>query len=281
MTPSTLPGAFVVWGLGGFVSLYRWCYADCMPPRRVVPATALLCALAWSAVAQSDPWLVRYYANYAADLQESWREFELVTSARDHDERLNATLPVTYDTEPAGAVLTLLDHRTGQPLQTCEAPCALFVDPARRYAVMAFRWGFEPGWSHYAPDMEPGERRIDLGRDFAALRARKGACYKAWQASDKLDAEATPCFRYPPRMPRSAERSGHCMVRFDVDTRGQPVNVDAFRCSDPLFKTPSETAISWWHYTPRTERGQALVQERIVSRMSFRLNDANGDPIPE
>jgi hypothetical protein len=226
-------------------------------------------------------WLVDRDVKFEEFVQQSLRQFELVKSVRAFDTRLNATEKVSFETVPSRAVLTLHDIDTGEPLESCTSPCSLSLDPANDYGLAAYRAGHIPVFQGINIDIPERLRTVDLGPDFRQLYIKKLQCRLEWQKSEKEDSDATPCFRIPPQMPEGAKRSGHCQMVFDVDETGQPRNIRVTFCTDPIYEAPSMGTIHWWHYTPKTERGQALVQTGIESKMTFRLADEAGNLIPE
>ena len=52
-------------------------------------------------------------------------------------------------------------------------------------------------------------------------------------------------------MPPRAEKSGHCKVRFDVSPEGTPFNIDAYSCTQSVFKRESIKATSKFKYNPK------------------------------
>ena len=89
------------------------------------------------------------------------------------------------------------------------------------------------------------------------------------------DRDAQPIRPPTPSYPsRAAERGteGTCEVRFDVDTRGKPYNVQA-TCSDNVFKREAERAVSRVEFAPKIIRGKAAERRNVVYPLEFKLND--------
>lgn len=87
------------------------------------------------------------------------------------------------------------------------------------------------------------------------------------------DRDAQPIRPPTPSFPqRAAERglSGTCDVRFDVDTRGKPYNVSA-TCSDNIFKSEAERAVSRVEFAPKIVRGQAVERRNVVYPLEFKI----------
>lgn len=87
------------------------------------------------------------------------------------------------------------------------------------------------------------------------------------------DRDAQPIRPPTPSFPqRAAERglSGTCDVRFDVDTRGKPYNVQA-TCSDNIFKSEAERAVSRVEFAPKIVRGQAVERRNVVYPLEFKI----------
>lgn len=89
------------------------------------------------------------------------------------------------------------------------------------------------------------------------------------------DRDAQPIRPPTPSYPqRAAERGieGSCEVRFDVDTRGRPYNVQA-DCSDSVFKREAERAVSKVEFAPKIIRGKAAERRNVVYPLEFTLQD--------
>ena len=89
------------------------------------------------------------------------------------------------------------------------------------------------------------------------------------------DRDAQPIRPPAPSYPnRAAERGteGSCDVRFDVDTRGKPYNVEA-TCTDNVFKREAERAVSRVEFAPKIIRGQPAERRNVVYPLEFKLSD--------
>jgi len=87
------------------------------------------------------------------------------------------------------------------------------------------------------------------------------------------DRDAQPIRPPTPSFPqRAAERglSGSCDVRFDVDTRGKPYNVQA-TCTDNIFRSEAERAVSRVEFAPKIVRGQAVERRNVVYPLEFKI----------
>ena len=88
------------------------------------------------------------------------------------------------------------------------------------------------------------------------------------------DRDAQPIRPPVPTYPqRAAERGieGTCDVRFDVDTRGRPYNVQA-NCSDSVFKREAERAVQRVEFAPKIVRGQPAERRNVVYPLQFQLD---------
>lgn len=95
------------------------------------------------------------------------------------------------------------------------------------------------------------------------------------------DRDPQPIVRVEPIMPPRAERSGHCMIRFDISAGGKPYNVAATYCSQSLFKRPSIRSVQKWNYHPEIRDGVTIARTGLQSRITFQLADENDNIIPE
>ncbi|MEL6662730.1 MAG: TonB family protein [Pseudomonadota bacterium] len=78
-----------------------------------------------------------------------------------------------------------------------------------------------------------------------------------------------PLPQFPRRM---AERGveGACEVRFNVNARGEPVDIDA-DCTDIGFARAAEQAVARVRFFPKIVRGQAVERRNVVYPLDFRL----------
>ena len=87
------------------------------------------------------------------------------------------------------------------------------------------------------------------------------------------DRDAQPIRPPIPVYPtRAAERGkeGDCEVRFDVDTRGKPYNIQA-DCTDSVFNREAERAVSKVEFAPKIVRGKPAERKNVVYPLEFRL----------
>lgn len=64
---------------------------------------------------------------------------------------------------------------------------------------------------------------------------------------------------------------GSCEVRFDVDSRGRPYNVNAV-CSDEVFRRSAERAVARAEFAPRIVDDQAVERRNVVYPLAFNLS---------
>jgi len=80
-----------------------------------------------------------------------------------------------------------------------------------------------------------------------------------------------PVVTYPNRaLERGTE--GDCQVRFDVDVRGRPYNVQA-DCTNSVFKREAERAVSRVEFAPKIVSGEARERRNVVYPLVFNLDD--------
>lgn len=87
------------------------------------------------------------------------------------------------------------------------------------------------------------------------------------------DRDAQPIRPPIPVYPtRAAERGieGECEVRFDVDTRGKPYNIQA-TCDESVFKREAERAVSKVEFAPKIVRGKPAERRNVVYPIAFTL----------
>lgn len=78
-----------------------------------------------------------------------------------------------------------------------------------------------------------------------------------------------PQVTYPQR---AAERGteGSCEVRFNVNGRGEPYDVEA-DCTDSVFRREAERAVSRVRFAPKIVRGQAVERRNVVYPLEFTM----------
>lgn len=208
--------------------------------------------------------------------------FRLIMREESFEERFNAVNPVTIKTKPEGAISTLYDFNTGEPLETCKTPCDLHIDNSSLYFAVALKPGHNPYPMIFSGKNEDNTRpEVWLGINYFDMIQKARTCYKDFQDAPKVDGDVSPCLRVPPVMPPWAEESGHCKVIFDVTAKGRIKNAKTTSCTHDYYKQPSLQSMTWWAYTPKVERGVAVNQIGVPSKISFKLSDENGNLIPE
>ena len=209
-------------------------------------------------------------------------DYRLVMKEETFPERPNAILPLHIETIPSGARVTLHELSTGSPVETCFSPCTLMRQTGGKYMVSAFRLGFFPNaMDRSEAAVEEETLKLPLYLDYFKAVFQHQKCKSLFEKSDKIDGEATPCYRIPAPMPIEAKTSGHCIMTFDLTKFGIPQNIKANYCTAEYFEFMSELAISWWRYNPKVDRGIPVSQSGLETKMTFRLKNEEGNLIPE
>ncbi|MGJ8559053.1 MAG: energy transducer TonB [Litorimonas sp.] len=95
------------------------------------------------------------------------------------------------------------------------------------------------------------------------------------------DRDAQPLVRIPPIMPPRADKSGHCVVKFNVSPDGAPFDVETTYCTESLFSRPTVKSVQKWKYNPKIQDGRPVGRVGVVSKITFRLTDERGNVLPE
>ncbi len=99
-----------------------------------------------------------------------------------------------------------------------------------------------------------------------------------------MDKDAQPIIRSVAVVPNKAlrdGRSGHCLMRFDVDSLGQPFNVSAYYCSHRMFEANSVKATKKFKYLPKYRGGVPVNMTGVETRITYHVLDENGKILPE
>lgn len=102
----------------------------------------------------------------------------------------------------------------------------------------------------------------------AALAATAGMA-----AASPEDRDAQPIDPPVPSYPLEAammDLPGNCVVRFDVDVEGLPVNITA-TCTDTIFCTESKRAISRVLFAPKVVDGEPVMRTDVVYPLQYQL----------
>jgi len=95
------------------------------------------------------------------------------------------------------------------------------------------------------------------------------------------DKNAQPIVRIPPSIPRRATKSGHCLMRFDVNNKGKPLNIVATSCTDRVFEHEAIKSVQKWEFKPRYVNRVSVARKGVETKVTFKLTDKNGNIIPE
>lgn len=228
-------------------------------------------------------WLSSYLnennKRFEESVQLQLRDFRLLKTVRNFDERFNDNRPIEIKTEPVGAIATLHDISTGEPLEVCETPCSLHVNQVSEYLLVIYKLSHEPVIFPIAYGDDVGN--VWLGADYMEIERKHFTCRLEFMAREKTDSDAEVCLRTPPIMPANAQKSGHCKVAFDVSKEGRPENIKTTYCTEEHFSAPSIQSVHWWFYHPKVERGSAVQRPGVGTTIRYRLTDESGVNIPE
>ena len=131
-----------------------------------------------------------------------------------------------------------------------------------------------------AAKMKPSEPIVPLGGD-RNLDWKPPIISSGTPIVKISDQDETPLFRVEPVMPPRAQRSGHCIVKFNLSADGSPYDITAQSCSQNLFERPSIKAVNKWKYKAKIVEGQRVARKGLTTRLSFNLSDERGRIIPE
>lgn len=84
-----------------------------------------------------------------------------------------------------------------------------------------------------------------------------------------------------PQTPRKAKKSGHCKVKYDVNSLGATTNVRAVSCTDKIFEKPSLESVKKYYYDPSLPENSSLPYCNIERQVSYRIIGKDGKLIPE
>lgn len=182
-----------------------------------------------------------------------------------------------------GAVGSVHDVKTGEILFGCDLPCSVDINGQSDYVIVMRKLGHLPDIRVFDPTYPVGEPFSQfMSESMIEHGERIGQCWADHEAAGFPDVtEPTVCARLPPVMPEQANRSGHCMIQFDVLETGWVTNERTVSCTQPLFAKASLSAIQMWYYVPKTQRGQTLRTTGFETKITFRLTDESGVLIDE
>lgn len=108
------------------------------------------------------------------------------------------------------------------------------------------------------------------------------AC-KETKETRKMIGDRSPelCYEKEPYVPYSVVESGHCMMRYDVDIAGKPVNVRSKGCMALEFAEPAKVYVKACKYKPAITDGRAIYRRYFKDRVEFAVTSDNGWKVPE
>jgi len=95
------------------------------------------------------------------------------------------------------------------------------------------------------------------------------------------DREVQPLVRISPIMPPRADKSGHCLVRFNVSAEGTPFDVKTTYCTQALFERATIKSVQKWKFNPKVVNGRNVAMTGVENKVTYRLTDERGRLIPE
>lgn len=95
------------------------------------------------------------------------------------------------------------------------------------------------------------------------------------------DMDAVPLVRIPPRMPASANKSGHCKVSININESGRVTDAMTTYCTDEIFQQASVKSVMKWVYQPKLTNGVPTSRCGVETKISYRMMNAKGKLLPE
>lgn len=95
------------------------------------------------------------------------------------------------------------------------------------------------------------------------------------------DGDVQPLVRISPIMPPRAEKSGHCLVRFNVSAEGTPFEVQTTFCTQSLFERATIKSVQRWKFKPKIVNGRPVAMRGVKNKVTYKLTDERGNIIPE
>ena len=105
----------------------------------------------------------------------------------------------------------------------------------------------------------------------------------ALTAPHKSNQDAFPVVRVPPIFPPrflQGDHSGFCKVRFDVNEKGVPFNIQTRFCTSRVLSENTLSAVRAWRYSPKYENGKTTIRSNVKSTIAFDLHDERGRKLP-
>jgi len=201
---------------------------------------------------------------------------------------------VSFTASAEGAEVTVLKagSRSGKTLGSCRTPCELELKPKKIGTIIFSHPDYADKYLRassirktLASKENPIEIRGEFGQSYAEIQALIKGDYDvaAQTALSKGDAAPVPWTRIPAIFPENAMKdgqSGWCLVRLDVRIDGKVENIDAFDCSSPFFKIPTETSVAKWRYIPAVKNRAFVPYSGVTTSVKYQLMDSRGEIAP-
>lgn len=232
--------------------------------------------------------------------QDGLPEFRFIRDPNSIPERLDIVgpfvdVPISLDARLAermeraslpSLVATLHNIETGEPLQSCAAPCVLDRLADETVFLILYRFGGQiqfvelPTQDSYLPTILSRMSQAFNAADDAVKRAECQARGDA-KRSQSLSTDAELCFGITPPLPPSARRSGHCIVDFDVTAEGLTENIRARECTEFHFCKSSALSVVSSHYVPKIELHAFVAQTGLERTIRYTVKDQYDRLLPE
>lgn len=117
--------------------------------------------------------------------------------------------------------------------------------------------------------------------DYSFLNERKPTKCLPGQVTDDFSKVKIAKRGSPITSAKAVNKSGHCKIQFNVNTVGEPVELNVTSCSDDVFKNSSLFAASQSTYEPLIENGIAVDICGAKQTFTFKSVDKFGNIRPE
>jgi len=204
------------------------------------------------------------------------------------------TFVITSNVEGAQATALNNNKKKKRELGSCTTPCEL-VFKSLKLTDFKFTHPDYPDLQirkDYLRVENWNEDRIEIIGNFSdsfAERAKKTDELYRTRYSDVYekalngpDNHPVAILRTAPNYPfyKDLDTPGWCKVNYGVSDGGQVINAKIESCSDERFSRNSLKSIKKWRYIPAVRQGEFVYWKNMSIKLTFHLNDKNGNPLP-
>lgn len=137
----------------------------------------------------------------------------------------------------------------------------------------------EPKNNHGIWQLKTGTSEEHLKPGVIKTLRQKASCERSIKQMDlSINRAVKPCHRPGFKVPEEGFlKSGYCRVKYDINLKGRPENIDVLQCTNEKLRNASIKAVKGWYYFPKVHSGKTEYHYDRVTKLTLQVSDQHGN----